>query len=534
MIIYNREVKKLVVPSSLGNFGNAGGSVGGISSGEAREIAEEVVTDALVNYVDETQLNDTLNGYATTAVTDGIATGISALSGATENIQTNIGTLSGSINDLRTDLDGKQNTLEAGNGIDINNTTVSAKIASKGLEFNGDGEIQLVVGEGLGFSGNTLVVSGISGGESNYLIVNSLSEISNPYEGLEAYVRERTESVVYTGYTIDASQINEGYVAHIYYDGSSENAVYHSGNNFFWNWDNDSDGDLRQFKDYFYTINSEGTVFTVLFNNPAASVTFEEGVITATTSTTIDIFHKAVTYRYNGTAWEVYQAPKVYYLDEMTQEERSSLFTEILRYTETSFPAGNYRFFVTNKDNDEYLGRFELFVARFEGAHTICFSGVMQSRYSNKLLQRGYKIRKSGDLELNFSQNTEIPSPAYNAFMNAKDYGEYSDGGSLTGASQEFWANVWETIKSEGIESFARKTLLISVKEGDTVPTRFNLIYKEGDFNEGESQVKLHFGAIYNSIGDSSLHSMCFRLTKNSESSIYIVDNIVEYSYNNG
>ena len=80
-------------------------------------------------------------------------------------------------------------------------------------------------------------LTGGTGG--NYLIVDSLSDISNPYEGLEAYVKERTEHLQYTGYTIDASQISEGYAAHIYYDGANEKAVYRSGGNFHWGWNND-------------------------------------------------------------------------------------------------------------------------------------------------------------------------------------------------------------------------------------------------------------------------------------------------------
>ena len=255
-----------------------------------------------------------------------------------------------------------------------------------GLTMSGD-FLNLEIGEGLGFSGNTLVVSGGSGG--NYLIVDSLSDISNPYEGLEAYVKERTEHLQYTGYTIDASQINEGYAAHIYYDGAYEEAVYRSGGSFHWGWDNDNTDRFIDEEDFYYKINSEHTVFTVLLKNPAAYVTFEEGVTTATTSNTFEIFHKAVTYRYNGTEWEEYQPPKVYYLDKMTQAERVDLYNEIFRYKEKTFPAGNYRFFVTNEGNDESQGRFEVFLARFYEEDGVSFSGLMQSRYKKVLLQRG-------------------------------------------------------------------------------------------------------------------------------------------------
>ena len=58
--------KNLVVPSGLG-FGGAksgGGSGGGVSPQEAREIAEEVVAEELVDYVSESALTETLEDYA--------------------------------------------------------------------------------------------------------------------------------------------------------------------------------------------------------------------------------------------------------------------------------------------------------------------------------------------------------------------------------------------------------------------------------------------------------------------------------------
>lgn len=602
-------------------------------------------------------------------------------------------------------------------------------------------------------------MGGSGGSNGNYLIVNSLSDISEPYEGLEAYVKERTEHLEYTGYTIDASQISEGYVAHIYYDGANETAVYRSGEGFYWEWDNGTTEKFIDKGDYYYKINNEHTVFTVLLKNPAAYVTFEEGVTTATTSDTIEIFHKSVTYRYNGTEWEEYQPPKVYYLDEMTQSERVDLYNEIFRYEEKTFPAGNYRFFVTNEGNDEYQGRFEVFVARFYQGINVCFSGLMQSRGSKKLLQRGYELTSTGDFNSNFSENTEIqgvhreleinitsggtitgdnfddlyqfllyhtnngdtalaPFPVlfrtaipnsgetcyagtvetytvwhsttegshnyiiftskiewngrtrvgkwkiwyneqgwhtqtlywgwlmnglvcvyddeysnwsqtekeewydriieecwnydntsfglirvndktssadtgynqmrvsysiyrlesieagynslhfsgsekdgdgpaeriysaritrggsieqwekrvdlskldkvYDAFIVA----QYDNGNkSLTGITHSTKTAMWESYKVERNEEYARKTIVAYVHTGDIVPARFNLIHVDGNMDENEGGVKLYFGAVYNSIADSSLHSVRFSLSKNVETDVYTIGDIVEYSY---
>ena len=488
-------------------------------------------------------------------------------------------------------------------------------------------------------------------------------------------------------------------------------------------------------------------------------MTFEGGVTTATTSDTIEIFHKSVTYRYNGTEWEEYQPPKVYYLDEMTQAELVALYNDIFRYTEKTFPAGNYRFFVTNEGNDEYQGRFEVFVARFYQGDNVSFSGLMQSRGSKKLLQRGYKLTSTGDFHSEFSENTEIqgvhreleinitsggtiigddfsdlyyfllyhtnngdtalaPFPVlfraaipnsgetcyagtvetytvwhsttqdshnyiiftskvewngrtrvgkwklwydeqgwhtqtlywgwlmnglvcvydneysnwsqtekeewydriieecwnydntsfgiirvsdktssadtgynhmrvsysiykldsieagynslhfsgsekdgdgpaerlynariarggsieywekradlskldevYNAFIVA----QYDNGNkNLTGITHNTKATMWETYKIEGNEGYARKTIVAYVHTGDVVPARFNLISVDGNMEQNESSVKLHFGAVYNSIADSSLHSVRFSLSKNVETDVYTIGDIVEYSY---
>lgn len=398
-----------------------------------------------------------------------------------------------------------------------------------GLTMSGD-FLNLEIGEGLGFSGNTLVVSGGSENGGNYLIVNSLSDISSPYEGLEAYVKERTEHFEYTGYTIDASQINEGYVAHIYYDGANETPVYRSGEGFYWEWDNGTTEKFIDKGDYYYKINSNYTVFTVLLKNPAAYVTFEAGVTTATTSGTIEIFHKSVTYRYNGTEWEEYQPPKVYYLNEMTQSERVDLYNDIFRYKEKTFPAGNYRFFVTNEGNDEYQGRFEVFVARFYQGDNVSFSGLMQSRGNKMLLQRGYKLTSTGDFNSEFSENTDLSKldNIYDAFIVA----QYDNGNNnLTGITHSTKATMWESYKLEGNEGYARKTIVAYVHTGDVVPARFNLISVDGNMEQNESGVKLYFGAIYSSIADSSLHSVRFSLSKNVETDVYTIGDIVEYSY---
>ena len=122
------------------------------------------------------------------------------------------------------------------------------------------------------------------------------------------------------------------------------------------------------------------------------------------------------------------------------------------------------------------------------------------------------------------SENTDI----YDAFIVA----QYDNGNkNLTGITHNTKATMWETYKIERNEGYARKTIIAYVHTGDVVPARFNLISVDGNMEQNESGVKLHFGAIYNSIADSSLHSVRFSLSKNVETDVYTIGDIVEYSY---
>ena len=72
MIVYNREDKKLVVPSALGNFGNAGGGSGsGLTPDEVAEIASAVTEAAIEEYdteiqVDLEEIRDAISGNTDT------------------------------------------------------------------------------------------------------------------------------------------------------------------------------------------------------------------------------------------------------------------------------------------------------------------------------------------------------------------------------------------------------------------------------------------------------------------------------------
>ena len=148
-------------------------------------------------------ISESLANYATTATTDALSAVTSAL---TENVETVSGKVGevydaifyedegethSQIDDLWDALDEKQD-LEAGSGISINDNVVSINPPGRAISLSGtgrlqlnlgsgvtigeDNELNLKIGEGLAFSGNTLVVSGGTGGGPAVYIVNLLTE----------------------------------------------------------------------------------------------------------------------------------------------------------------------------------------------------------------------------------------------------------------------------------------------------------------------------------------------------------------------
>ena len=122
--------------------------------------ATEAISESLGNYATTADTNelstaisgvsDSLANYATTATTDALSAVTSAL---TENLEA----LSAVTSGLTEAVAGKQDTLSAGNGIDLSGNTISVKI-----------------GEGLAFSGDTIVTDG-GGGATTY-ILNRMSQ----------------------------------------------------------------------------------------------------------------------------------------------------------------------------------------------------------------------------------------------------------------------------------------------------------------------------------------------------------------------
>lgn len=415
MIKLTDKDKTLVIPSGLGFGGQSSGSGGGVTPEEAAEIASAVTAEALDEYdtelqVDLEEIREAVSANTQDiAILSGLSTDIAAISGQTTANTQDIGILSGVTEDLQGGLSnletfvqgdlqgaiaaagglaesantkvdalsavtsaltqtvaGKQDALTAGNGISILGTTISVK-----------------AGDGLGFSGDTLVVSGGTGGVQNYVIVDVLGDIASPVEGMLAYVKYRRMN----GWILDASQITEGYVANVYYDGSNSTSVYRSGTNFHWNWNN-SATDWVYANNIWYKIDTENAIFYAACEDPNAYITVESGVVSASTVAQMDIDQL---YLYNGTAWEAKNFPPTdIYFENMTAGERADLYDEITDLLGGDSGSGNlpklfskYRFFTSAGQIDGQTVS-EVYFSNFEsGENTrILFVGSKMTKMS--------------------------------------------------------------------------------------------------------------------------------------------------------
>ena len=115
------------------------------------------------------------------AAVSGVTGDVDTLSAATSGVASDIVALSGATVAVEQSVAGKQDALSAGNGIEISGATVSVK-----------------AGEGLGFSGDTLVVSGVSKED----IVLDAAEINNMSYNDRKALWDETYAKVLDGYKV--------------------------------------------------------------------------------------------------------------------------------------------------------------------------------------------------------------------------------------------------------------------------------------------------------------------------------------------
>lgn len=133
----------------------------------------------------------------------------------------------------------------------------------------------------------------------DYEVVSQLPQTAQ--EGQLFYVKPYTETVPCSGYAITAAT-QEGFVAHIYDPENSDTAIYRSGTDFYWDYQND--GEVHKNSNFYYKTDNENGVFYVYLPDSSWTITLEEGSTSATTDPyNVEIAHDAETYRYQNSGF---------------------------------------------------------------------------------------------------------------------------------------------------------------------------------------------------------------------------------------
>lgn len=168
------------------------------------------------------------------------------------------------------------------------------------------------------------------GGSDNYQIVDNISEVQNPQTGTRVYVHSGSTVETYDGIAFDASTVSEGYVVKVF-DGQGNKYfdIYRSGDNFFWNWENDGNIHSRTAngKLFYYKSDTTNHIFYLFPADTATTLDLQEmgeGVTTASTSTGVTVTWGAQSLMYDGAEY-VPTSDIIYDLDSMTQSEIAAL-----------------------------------------------------------------------------------------------------------------------------------------------------------------------------------------------------------------
>lgn len=373
MIKYTIDQKTLVVPSGLGNFGQGSGSGSGVTPEEAARIASAVTAEAIDEYdtelqVDLEDIRDAVSGNSQDiAILSGLSTDIAAISGQTTANTQNIGILSGNVETLSAStvalsqtVAGKQDTLTAGNGIDLSGSTISVKI-----------------GEGLGFSGDTLVVSGGTGGGPAVYYLDKMTQQERValYNEIQSYTEQTFPAGDYRFFTymVDNDE----------YQGNIELCV-------------------ARFYD------ETPVSFSGIYQSRYSSQVLQRGYELASNGDFVLTFEAKVNINK--------PEPKRYVLNLMTQEERAALYTELSAYrysyaaVSSSFPVWDYSFYywVGDQESDPYNDKFSGFVpldiallhpGDYGGA--VFFTGIVKTRNDGStVIAVRYNMASDGSVEV--------------------------------------------------------------------------------------------------------------------------------------
>lgn len=432
MTTFDKNTKDLVIASSLGNFPMQGGS-----EGITEEEAVELINSAITEY--DATVQTALSGLQedieqNTASINTNAENISSLtevvSGNTRSIGTNasnIQALSAKTNETAADLAAlSAKTSETASDLatlSAYTETIHYELPIASSETLGG----IKVGSGLTIdSSGVLSVSGGTGGDSKYVVVEALSAVTNPVEGMIAYVPDKT--VQYSNVQVITLSNTEGegfddYVGWINFNGTSVREIFQGGGGlkFYFDYGNSGkwmrlkgDYEGQQYTQLYRTHNDsqpsieisapldlQGVDFTIAVNDS------HPGITTASTSNNFSLKENGGIYRYEASEWVRVSVPKVYNLSEMDTTARVALYDELLPYFTgngqfaTRFPAEEYRFLVNASDMGENYGAIPVSLSTYgsDDGNALFFIGATAGKWAEPVYGFRASLSPDGNLE---------------------------------------------------------------------------------------------------------------------------------------
>lgn len=413
MVSFDKNTKNLNIPSSLGNFQSNGGG-GGVTPQEVQEMINSSITSYDVDIQEEfnntnsgvsqnaenietlsgvTQdILNSLENYATTAVTSAITENVNTLSSLTSGITENVNNLSAATSGIASDLQ----TLSA--YTENIPTGFTIPIASQN-ELGG-----IMVGSGLAIDPNGVL--SVSGG-SDASTVQYLTEDNWP----GAYWEVGTGEMNKWGASIrrpDYTEIFETYFntneCIVMGEGNIGNTGSREGNLTITDENEhimlDKQGNRYVFKMDF----TNGRLYFYHSPDQTGSFYYEgaQGAQYVTGSTTGTV-HIELAKVLSGNTWiqkDEILFPKTYFIDNMTDAERVELYNYIKYSGPKISPIAKYcRFFSELDNKDGFMGMCEVYFGRFDSGTYLSFTGSVPSRNSNLLFKVKFNINPNGSIQ---------------------------------------------------------------------------------------------------------------------------------------
>ena len=262
--------------------------------------------------------------------------------------------------------------VKVGSGLTIDPST-GVLSASGGTGSNVSVEQTLSAGTKIG----TITVDGAGtdlfapeggggGGDTNYQIVPVLSAVTNPQEGTLVYVQSGSAVETWSGYSFNASALEDGAPVATITKYEGEDIFYTDFyDGAFWgniDWENDGQLHYAEGNDYSgnkykcaYIADAENKVFSIFMEDWSGLTAFaDEGVVSGDTSTGVTVSWESGQFMYDGTVYVPVKEPRTI-VNITDGNDKTELYSTIYGMAQSGMNINEYYVFIaTVSDPDTY------------------------------------------------------------------------------------------------------------------------------------------------------------------------------------